>query len=85
MVPTVRTLGRTIADGRGQEDGSLSVSLFLSLRGIVIYDVGVVGRDTVYLPTYLPVSTKFVTLIRTEKRDLFLSPSNDRCDTLIIG
>ena len=63
---------------------SLSVSLFLSLRGIVIYDVGVVGRDTVYLPTYLPVSTKFVTLIRTEKRDLFLSPSNDRCDTLII-
>ena len=31
----------------------MALSLFLSLRGIVIYDVGVVGRDTVYLPTYL--------------------------------
>lgn len=32
----------------------LSLSLSLSPRGIVIYDVGVVGRDTSYLPTYLP-------------------------------
>lgn len=61
----VRTLGRTIADGRGQEDGSLS----LSLRGIVMYDVGVVGRDTVYLPTYLHEIRDFAPLIR----DPFLS------------
>lgn len=32
----VRAFGRRIADGRGQEDGSL--------RGFVMYDVGVVGQ-----------------------------------------
>lgn len=47
----------------------MGLSLSLSLRGIVMYDVGVVGRDTVYLPTYLHEIRDFAPLIR----DPFLS------------
>lgn len=63
---------------------SLSPSLFLFLRGIVIYDGGVVGGDTGYLPTYLPISTKLVTLryrFEAKYREICFFLPNDRCDT----
>lgn len=60
----------------------LSLSLSLPLRGIVIYDVGVVGRDT----SYLPISTKFVTLrCRTDSSRIpVLSSQSRTIDATII-